>query len=177
MKTRILLGALACVGSLVGAQTARAQAQAPIVAKGVAVESKEAANEQASTRVSDFLNTEIVTEKGESLGVVKDLVISNSSGTVQYVVVGGDSGDFRAIPWKALALYQGSDAKDRYFILGMEKEQYHKAPLMPQKDWTNFSQPAWTNYVPQVNQYYSNARAVRPAAVRRERRLERALTP
>ncbi len=165
---------VACAGSLVLCQLS--QAQAPVVAKGIKIEENK--NSATETRVSDFLGTEIVLESGDSLGVVKDLVIANTTGNVQYVIVAGENGDLRAIPWKTLALYQGSDVKDRYFILGMEKDRYYKAPVIQQSEWVNFSYPTWSSYVPQVNKYYQDVRPVRPAAVRRgERRIDRATRP
>ncbi len=171
---RKLLFGIVCSGSLVACQVLHAQV--PIVAKGVQAE--QSATTAAETRVSDFMGTEIVLESGDSLGHVKDLVISNSTGSIQYVIVASENGELRAIPWKTLALYQGSDAKDRYFILGMEKERYFKAPVIPQQEWVNFSYPTWSTYVPQVNTYYNDVRAVRPAAVRRaDRRIDRATRP
>ncbi len=165
---------LVFAGSLISGQLL--QAQAPIVAKGVQADSNQ--NSSTETRVSDFLGTEIVLESGDSLGQVKDLVISNSTGSIQYVIVSGENGELRAIPWKTLALYQGSDVKDRYFILGMEKERYYKAPVIPQQQWTNFSYPTWSTYVPQVNTYYNDVRPVRPSAVRRaDRRIDRVTRP
>ena len=152
-----------------------AYAQAPVIAKGLSPEGK---NENADeTRVSDFLGTEIVSEKGDSFGVVKDLIISRSTDTVQYVIVASDDSDYRAIPWKTLASYQGSDPKDRYFILGMEKELYNKAPVLAQEEWSSFSTPTWSTYAPQVNKYYSNVRPVTPGEVRRDRRQERRNIP
>ena len=169
MKTKdwlraICMGAASVTGSV-------ALAQGPAVAKVVAPE--QLADKGVETRVSDFMGTEIVLQTGDSLGVVKDLVISNSTGSVQYVIVANENNEYRAIPWKSLAFYQGSDVDDRYFILGMEKDQYSKAPVISQQEWVTFSTPTWSAYVPQVNQYYSEVRPPRPAAVRRERRIER----
>lgn len=171
---KILLLGFVCTGSLLACQIL--QAQSPIVAKGVQVEQIQ--NSSTETRVSDFLGTEIVLENGDSLGHVKDLVISNSTGSIQYVIVSNENSELRAIPWKTLALYQGSDVKDRYFILGMEKERYYKAPVIPQQEWVNFSYPTWSKYVPQVNTYYHDVGPVRPSAVRRaDRRIDRATRP
>lgn len=150
-------------------------AQAPIVAKGLTSENSQ--QNVDATRVSDFMGTEIVSENGDSFGVIKDMIISRSSGAIQYVIVSADNSDYRAIPWKTLALYQGQDPKDRYFILGMEKEVYHKAPVISQQEWTTFSTPGWTTYAPQVTQYYSNVRPVTPGDVRRDRRQERRGNP
>jgi len=170
---KIVLG-FVCSGSLIICQILNAQA--PIVAKGVQVDQKQ--NSSTETRVSDFLGTEIVLESGDSLGQVKDLVISNSTGSINYVIVSDEKGELRAIPWKTLALYQGSDVKDRYFILGMEKDRYFKSPVIPQQEWVNFSYPTWSTYVPQVNTYYRDVNAVRPSAVRRaDRRIDRATRP
>jgi sporulation protein YlmC with PRC-barrel domain len=125
------------------------------------------------TRVSEFLDSELVMDDGKSLGVVRDLVIANASGQVQYVVVETD-GQMRAVPWKSLAFNRGDNAKDRYFTIDMDRERFEKAPAIPQKDWTNYSNQAWTTYVPQVNKYYSDVRPVRPGVARRqERRAER----
>ncbi len=165
---------LVCAASAVSCQIL--QAQTPIVAQGVQAEQKQ--NNATETRVSELLQTEIVLENGDSLGQVKDLVISNATGAVQYVIVSSENNELRAIPWKTLALYQGSDAKERYFILGMEKERYYKSPAIPQQEWVNFTYPTWSTYVPQVNSYYNDVRAVRPSAVRRaDRRVDRATRP
>ncbi len=163
-----------CTGSLIACQILNAQS--PIVAKGVQAEQKQ--NSETETRVSDFLGTEIVLESGDSLGQVKDLVIANSTGSIQYVIVASENNELRAIPWKSLVLYQGSDAKDRYFILGMEKDRYYKAPVIPQQEWVNFSYPTWSTHVPQVNTYYNGVIPVRPSSVRRaDRRIDRATRP
>ena len=126
-----------------------------------------------TTRASEILDMELVLENGEVLGVVKDLALDNRSGQVQYVVVATDDGDYRAVPWKTLALYQGESAKDRYFILGMEQERFEKAPAIPKQEWQNYSTANWSTYVPQVNKYYSDVRPVRAAAVRRADRRDR----
>lgn len=173
MKFRHLLIATVVLSSAGYCQIATAQA--PVVAKGLTPEIKQQSGDE--TRVSDFIGTEIVSEQGDSFGIVKDLIISRSSGTVQYVIVSSDNNDYRAIPWKTLAFYQGSDVKDRYFILGMEKDMYYKAPTIPQNEWTTFSAPTWSAYVPQVTKYYSNVRPVTPGEVRRERRQDRRNIP
>ena len=126
-----------------------------------------------TTRASELMGLELVLENGTSIGVVKDLVMDNASGQVQYVGVVDERGDYRGIPWKTLGYYHGPDVKERYFILSMEPERYLKAPAIPQKEWQTYS---WTTYAPQVNKYYEDIRPAKPAAVRRaERRLERKL--
>jgi sporulation protein YlmC with PRC-barrel domain len=167
MKTRIAFGVLvsvALVGVWCDAQVRPAAKERVVEEK--AVEGKSA----ATTRASDLMGMEVVLEKGDTVGTIKDLVMDNQTGHVQYVVVATDEGDYRAIPWKTLALYQGDNAKDRYFILGMEQNRFNKAPAIPQKEWQTFSPNTWTEYVPQVNQYYSDVRPVRAAAVRRAER-------
>lgn len=126
-----------------------------------------------TTRASEILEMDLVLENGEVLGVVKDLALDNRTGQVQYVVVATDDGDYRAVPWKTLALYQGDNAKDRYFILGMEQERFNKAPAIPKQEWQNYSTAKWSTYGPQVNKYYADVQPVRAGAVRRAERRDR----
>ena len=165
MKSQVLVGSLASLVMLAGVCFAQK------VQVREKVDDKSPGSSEATTRASDLLGMELVVEKGNVLGTVKDFVMDNRTGHVQYVVVETEEGDYRGIPWKTLALYQGDNAKDRYFILGMEPEKFEKAPAIPKKEWQNYSTKAWSTYVPEVNQYYSDVRPARPAAVRRiERR-------
>jgi sporulation protein YlmC with PRC-barrel domain len=143
----------------------------PVLVKEPVVVKERAAHD--TTRASELMGMELVLENGTSIGTIKDLVLDNTSGQVQYAIV-GDKGEYRGIPWKTLSYYYGEEPKDRYFILNVDEARYQKAPAIPQKEYQTFS--TWSTYAPQVTKYYSDVRPARPAAVRRaERRLDRAL--
>jgi sporulation protein YlmC with PRC-barrel domain len=124
-------------------------------------------------RSSELMGTEIVLQNGDSLGQVADLVIDSSSGKVTHVVVETEE-QFRAIPYRTLSMFQGEEQKDRYFILGMERDRFLEAPHITHEQWQTFSAPQWRTYVPQVTKFYTNVEPVAPGPVRRaDRAIDR----
>jgi sporulation protein YlmC with PRC-barrel domain len=127
------------------------------------------------TRASELLETEVVYENGDSLGTIVDLVIDNRSGQVNHVVV-DDGEKFRPIPWRTLAMYEGEEPSDRYFIIGTDRDRFVQAPAITREEWTTITTPQWQTYVPEVTRFYSDVRAVTPSDVRKaERKLEQGI--
>jgi len=132
-------------------------------------------DEARTTRATELMGTDIVLENGEDLGQVSDLVIDDRSGQVEYVIVESKD-DYRAIPWKTLAMYQGEQQADRYFILGLERDRFMQAPAINRTEWKTYSAPQWQTYYPNVNKFYSDVRTVQPTNVRRaERKIDQGL--
>jgi sporulation protein YlmC with PRC-barrel domain len=134
----------------------------------------EAEADNANTvRSSELMGTEIVLQDGDSLGQVADLIINSGSGQVTHVVVETEQ-QFRAIPYRTLSMFQGEEAKDRYFILGMERDRFLEAPAIPHEQWQTFSAPQWRTYAPSVTKFYTNVEPVAPGPVRRaDRAIDR----
>ncbi len=151
------------------------QSQSQVIAKGVSPDNRNSTTDE--TRVSDFVGTEIVSEKGESFGVVKDLIISRSKGSVEYVIVSSDNGDFRAIPLEHIGVLSRKRTEGSLLHSGNGERSLSKGSYYSSERMDQLSTPTWTTYVPQVRNYYSNVRPVTPGEVRRERRQERRNAP
>jgi len=120
-------------------------------------------------RSSELMGTDVVLQDGDSLGQIADLVIDSSNGHVTHVVVQTEE-NYRAIPFRTLAMYQGEEAHDHYFILGMERDRFLEAPAITHQEWQTFSTPQWRTYAPNVAKFYTNVEPVKPSAVRRAER-------
>lgn len=179
MRTRTMasLGALA-LGMTLSTAFAADPARPPITVRKVPVEGTpvegprtdaSSVDESRSTRSSELMGTELVIENGESLGKVADLIIDNRSGSVSHVVVETDQ-EYRAVPWKTLALYQGEDPADRYFIIGMERPQFMEVPAITHQEYQTYTYPQWQQYLPGTVKFYTNVRPAQPAAVRQANR-------
>jgi sporulation protein YlmC with PRC-barrel domain len=88
-----------------------------------------------------MVGSKIVNRTGEQLGSLKELVIDLEEGRIAYAVLsfGGfmSMGDkLFAIPWEALLL----NAKDRTFILDVEKEVLQEAPGFDKDHWPDNAQ-------------------------------------
>lgn len=88
-----------------------------------------------------MLGSQIVNRAGEQLGTLKELVIDLEDGRIAYAVLsfGGVMGmgdKLFAIPWEALML----NAKDRTFILDVEKEVFKEAPGFDKDRWPDKAQ-------------------------------------
>ncbi|MDZ4686277.1 MAG: PRC-barrel domain-containing protein [Planctomycetaceae bacterium] len=126
------------------------------------------------TRVKELLGLEVVNEAGESYGLIDDLLLNKTSGQIEFVLVSAEkeSEELYPLPWKALTLYQGQNADDQYVILGMQREQFVKAPTITRQAYPTLTYSQWNAYVPKVTAYYG---PVRPAEARAVRRTTRAV--
>lgn len=104
--------------------------------------SEKTAMEQAD-RVSKILGKKVISQKGEDLGKIKDLVLSKEA-CLDYIVLapGGflGTGDrLIPIPWKAVKTGAQTDT----IIIDMDKSQLEKAPNFESKKWPNFTDSEW----------------------------------
>ena len=88
-----------------------------------------------------MIGSKVVNRAGEQLGTLKELVIDLEEGRIAYAVLsfGGFMGmgdKLFAIPWEALLL----NAKDRTFILDVEKEVLQEAPGFDKDHWPDDAQ-------------------------------------
>jgi sporulation protein YlmC with PRC-barrel domain len=88
-----------------------------------------------------MIGSTVVNPAGEQLGNLKELVIDLDEGRIAYAVLsfGGFMGmgdKLFAIPWEALML----NAKDRTFILDVEKEVLKEAPGFDKDRWPDNAQ-------------------------------------
>ncbi len=98
--------------------------------------SEKTAMEQAD-RVSKILGKKVVSQKGEDLGKIEDLMLSKDA-CLDYIILapGGllGTGDrLIPIPWKALKTGAQADT----IIIDMDKSQLEKAPSFESKTWPN----------------------------------------
>jgi len=126
------------------------------------------------TRVKELIGLEVVNEAGESYGMIEDLLLNKTSGQIEFVLVASEkeSEELYPLPWKALTLYQGQTADDQYVILGMQREQFVKAPTITRQAYPTLTYSQWNAYVPKVTAFYG---PVRPAEARAVRRANRAV--
>ena len=100
------------------------------------------AMEQAD-RVSKILGKKVISQKGEDLGKIEDLMLSKEA-CLDYIILapGGllGTGDrLIPIPWKALKTGAQADT----IIIDMDKSQLEKAPSFESKTWPNFTDSEW----------------------------------
>jgi len=98
--------------------------------------------EQAD-RVSKILGKKVISQKGEDLGTIEDLVLSKEA-CLDYIVLapGGllGTGDrLIPIPWKAVTTGAQADT----IIINMDKSQLEKAPSFESKKYPNFTDTEW----------------------------------
>lgn len=98
--------------------------------------------EQAD-RVSKILGKKVISQKGEDLGKIEDIVLSKD-GCLDYMILapGGllGTGDrLIPIPWKAVKTGAQADT----IIVDMDKGQLEKAPNFESKKWPNFTDSEW----------------------------------
>jgi len=102
----------------------------------------------ASTLIGD----NIVNQKGENLGDLKQIMLDMRNGRVGYAVVsfGGFLGvgdKLFAVPWKALTL----DTTNKRLVLNVDKKRLENAPGFDKDRWPDMADPAWER---QVHGYY-----------------------
>jgi sporulation protein YlmC with PRC-barrel domain len=100
------------------------------------------AMEQAD-RVSKIIGKKVISQKGEDLGKIEDLMLSKEA-CLDYIILapGGllGTGDrLIPIPWKALKTGAQADT----LIIDMDKSQLEKAPSFESKTWPNVTDSEW----------------------------------
>ncbi len=117
-------------------QEGQPQATSPAPAPEKSVIEKQA-------RVNNIVGKKVISQKGEDLGTVDDLVL-NENGCLDYLILGhggvlGIGDRLVPIPWKAVKTGSQADT----VIVDVDKEQLTKAPSFESKKWPNFSDSEW----------------------------------
>ncbi len=98
---------------------------------------------QQGDRVSKIIGKPVISQKGEDLGKIEDIVLSKE-GCLDYAILstGGlfGAGDHLIpIPWKAVTTSPQADK----IIVSMDKSQLEKAPNFESKKWPNLAGSEW----------------------------------
>jgi sporulation protein YlmC with PRC-barrel domain len=98
--------------------------------------------EQAD-RVSKILGKKVISQKGEDLGKIEDLMLSKEA-CLDYIILApagflGTGDRLIPIPWKALKTGAQADT----IIIDMDKSQLEKAPNFESKKWPDFTDSEW----------------------------------
>jgi sporulation protein YlmC with PRC-barrel domain len=114
----------------------------PATATGQSQTSEKTVIEHAD-RISKILGKKVISQKGEDLGKIEDIVLSKEA-CLDYIVLapGGllGTGDrLIPIPWKAVKTGAQADT----IIVDMDKGQLEKAPNFESKKWPNFTDSEW----------------------------------
>jgi sporulation protein YlmC with PRC-barrel domain len=103
---------------------------------------------------SDLIGMKVISEKGDSLGKIEDVVV-HPGGETSYAVLsfGGWMGmddKLFAMPWSVLRAVEADTAKKdsaRSLVLPLDKERLKTAPGFNKKSWPTMANPDWTNDV------------------------------
>lgn len=114
----------------------------PTTTKGPGQTSEKIAMEHAN-RVSKILGKKVISQKGEDLGKIEDIVLSKDA-CLDYIVLApggllGTGNRLIPIPWKAVKTGTQADT----IIVDMDKGQLEKAPNFESKKWPNFTDSEW----------------------------------
>jgi len=113
----------------------------PAVTTGQNQTSEKTVMEQAD-RVSKILGKKVISQKGEDLGKIEDIVLSKE-GCFDYLILAsgflGTGDRLIPIPWKAVTTGAQADT----IIVNMDKSQLEKAPNFESKKWPNFADSEW----------------------------------
>lgn len=120
-------------------------------------------NGKVLVSASRMIGNEVFNRKEQSIGSVREFILSSETGSPQYVVV--SSGGFlgfgerlHAVPWNALSL----DTANQWFMLNVDAESLSDAPAIDKRDWPEMTNAEW---IGQTNAWYaSKGQKVRPAS-------------
>lgn len=107
---------------------------------------------------SDLIGMKVISEKGDSLGKIEDIVV-HPGGAPSYAVLsfGGWMGmdeKLFAMPWSVLRAVEADSAKKdsaRSLVLPLDKERLKTAPGFDKKNWPTLADRDWTQ---EVDAYY-----------------------
>jgi len=112
---------------------------------------------------SDLIGMKVVSEQGENLGKIED-VVTHPGGEISYAVLSfggwlGMGDKLFAMPWSVLRAVEPDTAKKdstRSLVLPLDKERLKTAPGFDKKNWPVMANPDWTKdvdafYVGDVN--------------------------
>jgi sporulation protein YlmC with PRC-barrel domain len=102
----------------------------------------------ASTLIGD----DVINGLGESLGLIKEIMLDVPCGRVAYAVLSsgglfGVGDKLYAIPWSALTL----DTSRKCFVLNVSREQMENAPGFDKDHWPPMADPTWAT---DLHNYY-----------------------
>jgi sporulation protein YlmC with PRC-barrel domain len=102
----------------------------------------------APVKASNMIGTRVISNRGESLGDIKDVVIDPHSGLVVYFVVA--FGGFLGVGAKRFAIpfnaFDYSVAGHEY-VLDVAREVLESAPGFPADQWPNFADEKWNRSI------------------------------
>jgi len=103
---------------------------------------------------STLIGAVVKNPKDESLGELKDVMISTTSGKIAFGVLSsggmlGMGGKLHAIPWEAFRV----DAGNERVVLDVPRERLKDAPGFDKDHWPNFADPIVAT---QVQTYYQH---------------------
>ncbi|TWU14336.1 PRC-barrel domain protein [Symmachiella macrocystis] len=101
-------------------------------------------------RSSAILNTPVVSETGQALGHVEELVINVRNGDVRYAAVelptllGREK--LLAIPWNSLVLHRNEQGR-LHFVVNIPLDKLKKAPGFDRDHWPNVGNRKWADEI------------------------------
>jgi len=112
---------------------------------------------------------QVVTESGDSLGKLADIVV-RPSGESSYAVLSfggwlGMNDKLFAMPWSVLRAVEADTSKEdsaRSLVLPLSKERFKTAPGFDQKSWPNMASPDWAKDIDAFYVGDLNPASVRP---------------
>lgn len=112
---------------------------------------------------NDLIGMKVISQQGESLGKIEDVVV-HPGGATSYAVLSfggwlGMGDKLFAMPWTVLRTVEPDTAKkdsSRSLVLSLDKERLKTAPGFDKKNWPTMANPDWTKdvdafYVGDVN--------------------------
>jgi sporulation protein YlmC with PRC-barrel domain len=138
-----LTQALAAEPGVDKATTVQAQTDEKAATTTVPTQTIEKTAMEQADRVGKILGKKVISQKGEDLGKIEDLMLSKD-GCLDYIILasGGllGTGDrLIPIPWKAVKTGAQADT----IIIDMDKSQLEKAPSFESKKWPNVTDSEW----------------------------------
>ena len=102
----------------------------------------------AFLKVHDILGLSVKNRQGDDLGKIEDLVTDSTSGKIDYCVVahGGMLGigvKLIAVPYHDVSVRIAGDAKTRFALLDITKDQFAQAPSFTATTWPDMTSAAW----------------------------------
>ncbi len=101
-------------------------------------------------RASSLGGARVISNKGEKLGEIEDVVLDLERKTLAYAAIsfGGFLGigeKLFAVPWALLELKHDSEGK--YFVFDVERQDLRDAPGFDPKNWPDVANPDWRSAI------------------------------
>jgi sporulation protein YlmC with PRC-barrel domain len=152
IRLRTFFGVVAVLGGLT--VLSLAAEKAPMPPKGTTPNTGVASG---FCRVRELDGMKVKNTEGEDIGKIEDLVIELDNGHVSYAALSfggvlGVGNKLFAIPFDALEVKTGKDAKDTYFLLAVDKERLKDAPGFDKSHWPDLADRSWSK---EVDEFYA----------------------